>query len=692
MEKEPTPSPSDDTSDVADLDQTLIQDDEGLARSADRSSSLARPEVPGYEVGQRLGAGSYGEVWLATQKNTGRRVAIKFFSQQKGLDFPLLKREVEKLVEVLSERRVVHLLEVGWDADPPYYVMEYLAGGSLADRLGGRPLSIDDSVAVFAEVGEALAYLHGKAILHCDLKPANVLLNDENQIRLADFGQARLSSEQGPAVGTLFYMAPEQARPKSRPDARSDIYALGALLYCMITGRPPYASEKASRELKSSTNTWERIERYVELIESSPAPRGHHENPNVDRPLRDIIDRCITVDPEERFQTVQEVLGALAARAKRATLRPLVLFGVLGPLVLLAGMAGIGVWAWQQAESQAEATISSQSLTGAAGFAELVSAVVDRNLSATKRRVSREAGTPVLAQGLQALSQGQAEATQVLQSELERLHENYRDRSFFSWVLADANGVAIARAPLDERVIGSRYAYREWFTGKPQPEDVSLVTTATPRQTTGITRAFESTSAERPILVSVGSPVWLEVEDASPQVVGVLAATLHLPTFNEWLREAEGDAKPGECADRYAVLLNDGQLVRHPCPGEVSLPLGPAEFLETPAVQALMDSEAGRSDRFEDPVNGTEMLAAYQALGANPKWQVVVQQSREAALSPLTGLSERFRTLGWVAAGLGLVLVGILWFFLFRVTRDGSLLQPQRKDGAAGLRLDDGAA
>ena len=195
----------------SDGDHTVVQGESERARSKDRSAELPEPEVPGYDVKRRLGAGSYGEVWLAIQKNTGREVAIKFFSRFKGLDWPLLKREVGKLVEVLGERRVVHLLQVGWDAEPPYYVMEYLPGGSLAERLSGRAIPVKETVDVFREVAEALVYLHGKAILHCDLKPANVLLDDHNQIRLADFGQACLSSEAGPAAGTLFYMAPEQA-------------------------------------------------------------------------------------------------------------------------------------------------------------------------------------------------------------------------------------------------------------------------------------------------------------------------------------------------------------------------------------------------------------------------------------------------------------------------------------------------
>jgi serine/threonine protein kinase len=120
------------------FDQTVVQDDAERARSKDRSEALPRPEVPGYEMERQLGAGSYGEVWLAIHKNTGRKVAIKFFSRFKGLDWPLLKREVGKLVEVVSERRVVHLFHVGWDADPPPPILSPAFAAASGSRRGRR--------------------------------------------------------------------------------------------------------------------------------------------------------------------------------------------------------------------------------------------------------------------------------------------------------------------------------------------------------------------------------------------------------------------------------------------------------------------------------------------------------------------------------------------------------------------------
>ncbi|HXV62214.1 MAG TPA: serine/threonine protein kinase [Vicinamibacteria bacterium] len=642
------------------IDETVVQDDAQRADSKDRSEAPLNPEAPGYAVERRLGSGSYGEVWLATHENTGRKVAIKFFSRYKGLDWPLLKREVEKLVEVLSERRVVHLLQVGWDADPPYYVMEYLPGGSLAERLAGSALSIREAVDVFREVAEALVYLHGKAILHCDLKPANVLLDDRNQIRLADFGQARLSSETGPALGTLFYMAPEQTEHGARPDVRSDIYSLGALVFTMLTGKPPYSTETASDELASSRSTRERIERYRRLIAESPAPSSHHHIEGADRTLVEIVDRCLKKDPEERFQNVPQVLEALDSRERQKTRKPLVVLGVLGPLALLVALAGVGVWARYQAASRATEALTAQTLASASGYVELIGAVVDQNLSAVQRRVERESEQPELRK---LLSERASEVA--LQRYIEGLYDDYRERYFHNWVLADENAVVVARAPFDERVVGARYAYREWFTGVEDVDPERADPIARPRRTTGITLAFESTAAGNPILVSVSSPVLSE-----GGTIGVLAATLHLDTFNQWLADAEGPPNETGCPTRFAVLLNRGQLVRHPCPDEDSprLPLARQAYFETPVVRRLMD--AGRVEDYRDPLRpGRGFFAASLRLGSNADWAAIVQHDRTAALSPLTELVSEFTTLGRIAAGFGLLLVMTLWALLFRLTR-----------------------
>lgn len=182
------------------LDRTPVQSTESLQRSQALSVTTrdAPGPVPGYETLRCLGTGSYGSVWLARELKTGKQVAIKFYTHRRGLDWSLLSREVEKLAVLYTSRNIVGLLDVGWDHDPPYFVMEFLENGSLADLLAMERPSVATTVEITRAVARALIHAHGSGILHCDLKPANVLIDGNHEARLGDFGQSRLSTEQSP--------------------------------------------------------------------------------------------------------------------------------------------------------------------------------------------------------------------------------------------------------------------------------------------------------------------------------------------------------------------------------------------------------------------------------------------------------------------------------------------------------------
>ena len=285
-------------------EHTQHQSPEEQREAQELSLKRSQPptEVPGYETHRFLGSGAYGEVWVGIDKNTGRQVAIKFFLHGRGVDWSLLSRETEKLVFLAADRYVVQLLDVGWDAEPPYYVMEYIEFGSLEQRLRERgPFDVHDAVARFRELATGLMHAHGRGVLHCDLKPANVLLDQDDRPRLADFGQSRLSHEQTPSLGTLFYMAPEQADLDAIPDARWDVYALGAILYRMLTGEAPFRTKQALDEMESCRDLEHRLKRYREVIRQSRLPAAHRKVPHVDNALADIIDRCLAPNPHKRF-------------------------------------------------------------------------------------------------------------------------------------------------------------------------------------------------------------------------------------------------------------------------------------------------------------------------------------------------------------------------------------------------------
>ena len=190
------------------------------AQRLSMKSSQPPTEVPGYRIERLLGQGAFGQVWVGTNLNTGRQVAIKFYLHSAGVTWSL-SREVKHLVTMSANRHIVQVLEVGWESDPPYYVMEYMENGSLEELLRREgSLRVSNAVSMITDIARGLNHSHGKGVLHCDLKPANILLDHELRPRLADFGQSRLSNESAPALGTLYYMAPEQADLTAAPDAR----------------------------------------------------------------------------------------------------------------------------------------------------------------------------------------------------------------------------------------------------------------------------------------------------------------------------------------------------------------------------------------------------------------------------------------------------------------------------------------
>lgn len=653
----------------SEIDETFRQDVGQEAQAQERSFGKPerRLELPGYEIKDSLGRGAYGEVWRAVQNNTGREVAVKVFSRHKGLDWPLLKREVGKLVQVLGERRIVHLLAVGWDADPPYYIMEYVRGGSLAKRLDGKPMPADEAVPLFRELAEALVYLHGKAILHCDLKPANVLLDDRGQVRLADFGQARLSDEEAAPAGTLFYLAPELCDPNARPDVHSDIYSLGAVLYTMLTGKPPYAIASSTFDLASTGTLADRLQRYHEIIEKSPPPAEHHTVPGIDKALVAVVDRCLRRDPEERFTNVQQVLDALTARERRRAQRPLIVFGVLGPAILLAALFFIGWWALRATHAKADAMVTEQALVSNREMVPNVAAAIDDRLERIERRVSKEATNEQLVALLTAAGQGaRSESLQAsFQAYTDALDKQYGGGNFSSWIIAGADSFLWARTPKDP-VIGQLFADREWFNGKENYQQAPPQ--VLPRLETGVTQVVASKAQGNPPVFIVASPV-----KSHGAVLGVLAASIKLDMFDRWLKASEGGALEDGCPRRLVVLINHrGQVVHHPCASSRSF----GKAYENPMPRSAAGaSPTWSSASYKDPLlPGDVCLAAASPITLNPRslhkdWFVIVEQKRSVARQPVHDLTEQFDRLGLSALAVGLLVILVLWLVLFRVIR-----------------------
>jgi formylglycine-generating enzyme required for sulfatase activity/aminoglycoside phosphotransferase (APT) family kinase protein len=215
---------------------------------------LARALAERYAIVRELGHGGMGAVYLATDHKLGREVAIKVLppSTRQQLGAERFEREVQ-LVAQLSHPHIVPLFEAGEADGLLFYVMECIEGDSLERRLAREgPLPLDDALRIAAEVGDALQYAHERGIVHRDIKPANILLC-RGHAMVTDFGIAKAVAAPagesltatGVSVGTPAYMSPEQAGGDKRVDARTDVYALAAVLYEMLAGQPPFSGTNA---------------------------------------------------------------------------------------------------------------------------------------------------------------------------------------------------------------------------------------------------------------------------------------------------------------------------------------------------------------------------------------------------------------------------------------------------------------
>jgi hypothetical protein len=572
-------------------------------RSKDLSLQRTRPpaEVPGYQIQRFLGAGAYGEVWVGLDRTTGRKVAIKFYLHRGGVDWSLLSREVEKLRFLSADRYVVQLLDVGWDAEPPYYVMEFIEQGSLDDLLRRNgTLRVAEAVELFQEIAIGLAHAHGKGVVHCDLKPANILLDQDGKPRLADFGQSRLSHEQKPALGTLFYMAPEQADLEAVPDVRWDVYALGAILYTLLVGTPPHRNDDTVRKIDAASELEERLARYRHAIRAAPTPSEHRKIAGVDRALAEIIDRCLAVNPNDRFANVQEVLDALSSRALNRSRMPLMVLGFIGPLLVLLVTAffsyrgyaravenaeqGYSVWALKN--NQFAARLAAEKVTGQlsryfglaqdeaadADFLPLFFAVADDSPALKKLVDPRTPDNELEA----ARTQFQSEAARRnLERYLEQRMAEYQKLAkgdprvprFASMIVTDRFGTQLASVFDDQSVslsIGHNFAYRSYFHGgyDELPSSARPPENITHIERTHLSAVFLSRS-QRTWKVAISTPIYRD-SNGTQRFEGILVLTVDLRDFNI------SAASMAQAPEQFLVLVDaragehEGVILHHP--------------------------------------------------------------------------------------------------------------------------------
>jgi serine/threonine protein kinase len=301
-----------------------------------------------YRVDSSLGAGGMGEVYRATDTRLGRAVAVKVLSARRAHDPDrLLRFEQEaRVVAALSHANVLALHDVGSQDGVDYAVFELLEGQTLRQRLDSGPVPVSKAVDYGVQICQGLSAVHAQGIVHRDLKPDNIFLTRSGEVKILDFGLAKLGprgsefleggshartpTEPGLLVGTCGYLAPEQARGRSA-DARSDIFSVGAVLYEMLSGHRAFTGQTPADTLAA-------------LLTQDPPQISAISRP-IPRALERVVRRCLERNPEERFQSARDVAFGLQAVSEAGSPSARRHSGALTMPFALLALAGVALLA-----------------------------------------------------------------------------------------------------------------------------------------------------------------------------------------------------------------------------------------------------------------------------------------------------------------------------------------------------------
>ena len=268
------------------------------AAGDDEEGERPLPEFPGHEVEGQIGRGGMGVVYRARDVRLGRVVALKTLAEARYATREQVERFLDeaRAVARLRHPNIMAIHAIGEHEGRPYLSLEYLEGGSLAQRLANGPMAPRPAAALVETLARAVEVAHRAGVVHRDLKPGNVLLTAEGVPKVGDFGLAKLMDSDsaltcsGQVMGTPSYMAPEQAEGhSSRVGPPADVYALGAILYQSLTGRPPFLGHSALETIRLAATT-----------DAVPPTRLR---PEVSRNLETVCLKCLEKDPGSRYES-----------------------------------------------------------------------------------------------------------------------------------------------------------------------------------------------------------------------------------------------------------------------------------------------------------------------------------------------------------------------------------------------------
>ncbi|MGH9173562.1 MAG: protein kinase domain-containing protein, partial [Vicinamibacterales bacterium] len=260
-----------------------------------------------YEIREAIGEGNFSVTYRATDRVLGRDVAVKVLREQyvQHAGFASRFENEARAAALISHPNVIQVFDYGREDDATYIVMQFVPGATLKDYIReNAPLRIGESVDFTRQILEGLAAIHDAGIIHRDIKPQNVLMADHGQLKLTDFGIARLGTaatgltESGTALGTAAYMAPEQASGQEIGHG-ADLYAVGVVLYEMLTGQLPFPGDNPVQVM------------YRHVNEMPPPPRSL--NPDIPVTIEAFVMRALAKEPPDRYPSARAMRDALVS-------------------------------------------------------------------------------------------------------------------------------------------------------------------------------------------------------------------------------------------------------------------------------------------------------------------------------------------------------------------------------------------
>jgi eukaryotic-like serine/threonine-protein kinase len=271
-------------------------------------------EIPGYQILDKIGKGSMGVVYKARQASVDRIVAVKVLLDALAQNKEFIKRfsREAQIAAKLSHNNIVNAIDAGEVGGHHYFVMEYVEGETVKDMIErGKVFDEKTALKIVLAVAEALKHAHSRGLIHRDIKPENVILTKDGNVKLADLGLARLTADEkwamaeaGMAIGTPYYISPEQVRGQVDVDIRSDIYSLGATLYHMVTGRVPYDGETPSEVMKKH------VAKDCVLVPPD------HLNTRLSSGLGEVVETMMAKNRENRYRNPDDLLLDLKCLAQ----------------------------------------------------------------------------------------------------------------------------------------------------------------------------------------------------------------------------------------------------------------------------------------------------------------------------------------------------------------------------------------